>query len=146
MALFPGASGVFNSYDLTPRGHYEVHGEDDVPPTASSNMGQRFSFMRTPATRGGLAIGNSFEFPGLIFSPSPPLPATGSACSPAQRASAPPRATVSKTFQRSVYLADLVGGRLSPSRMVVVRFLECEASIQGIIGKSCVFVGAPSGE
>ena len=36
---------------------------------------------------------------------------------------------------RSVYLADLVGGRLSPSRMVVVRFLECKASIQGNIGK-----------
>ena len=34
-----------------------------------------------------------------------------------------------------MYLAELVGERLSPSRMVVVRFLECEASLQGIIGK-----------
>ncbi|KAL7400249.1 hypothetical protein ABVT39_009212 [Epinephelus coioides] len=38
-------------------------------------------------------------------------------------------------FHRSVYLAEVVGGRLSPSRTVVVRFLECEATLQGIIGK-----------
>lgn len=29
----------------------------------------------------------------------------------------------------------MVGGRLSPSRVVVVRFLDCEATLQGIIGK-----------
>lgn len=34
-----------------------------------------------------------------------------------------------------MHLVELVGGRLSPSRMVVVRFLECEANLQGIIGK-----------
>lgn len=36
---------------------------------------------------------------------------------------------------RSIFLAEVVGGKLSPSRMVVVRFLECEATLQGIIGK-----------
>ncbi|XP_039890197.1 uncharacterized protein LOC120735063 isoform X3 [Simochromis diagramma] len=41
----------------------------------------------------------------------------------------------SKTFQRSVYFADVVGGRLIPNRMVVVRFLESEATLQGIVGK-----------
>lgn len=34
-----------------------------------------------------------------------------------------------------MYLAEVVGGRLSPSRTVVVQFLECEATLQGIIGK-----------
>lgn len=34
-----------------------------------------------------------------------------------------------------MYLAEVVGGRFSPSRMVVVRFLECEATLHGIIGK-----------
>lgn len=34
-----------------------------------------------------------------------------------------------------MYLAEVVGGRLSPSRMVVVRFLEYEATLQGINGK-----------
>lgn len=50
VALFPGASGVFSSFDLTPRAHYEVHGEDEDTSSASNITGQRFSFMRTPAT------------------------------------------------------------------------------------------------
>ncbi|XP_045897567.1 uncharacterized protein LOC123965001 isoform X2 [Micropterus dolomieu] len=109
VAIFPGASGVFSTLDLTPRAHYEVHGEEDDTSSASNTTAQRFTFMRTPATTSSPA---------------------------AQRAaSAPSRATVSKTFQRSIFLAEVVGGRLSPSRMVVVRFLECEATLQGIIRK-----------
>ncbi|XP_035850699.1 uncharacterized protein LOC118493754 [Sander lucioperca] len=107
VALFPGASGVFSSFNLTARGHYEVHGEDEDASSASTNVGrtgQRFAFMRTPLTTAS------------------------------STASATPRA-VTKTFQRSLYLAEVVGGRLIPSRMVVVRFLECEANLQGIIGK-----------
>ncbi|XP_032368028.1 uncharacterized protein LOC116687049 [Etheostoma spectabile] len=106
VALFPGASGVFSSFDLTARGHYEVHGEDEDASSASTNVstGQRFAFMRTPSTTASSTV------------------------------SASPRA-VTKTFQRSLYLAEVVGGRLIPSRMVVVRFLECEANLQGIIGK-----------
>ncbi|XP_051276876.1 uncharacterized protein LOC127375083 [Dicentrarchus labrax] len=106
VALFPGPSGVFSSFDLTARAHYEVNGEEEeTSSSVSNNTGQRFAFMRTPATAS-----------------APP------------RATVP-RATVSKTFQRSMYLAEVVGGRLSPSRMVVVRFLECEATLQGIIEK-----------
>ena len=38
-------------------------------------------------------------------------------------------------INRSVYLAEVVGGKLNPSRMVMVRFAECEASLQGIATK-----------
>ncbi|KAI7811354.1 hypothetical protein IRJ41_013630 [Triplophysa rosa] len=97
VANFPGASGNFNTFDLTPRAHYEIHSEDDTSP-ATTSTGQRFTFMRMPAT---------------------------TSSSTAQRTgTAPPRATVSKTCQRSIFLAEVVGGRLSPSRMVVVRFSE----------------------
>lgn len=49
VAIFPGASGHFNTFDFTPRAHYEVHGEDDTSP-ATTSTGQRFTFMRMPAT------------------------------------------------------------------------------------------------
>ncbi|TKS88108.1 hypothetical protein D9C73_022232 [Collichthys lucidus] len=48
VALFPGASGVFSSLDLTPRARYEGHGE--VTTSAPNITGQRFTFMRSPAT------------------------------------------------------------------------------------------------
>jgi hypothetical protein len=38
-------------------------------------------------------------------------------------------------INRSVYLAEVVGGKLNPSRMVMVRFAECEASLPGIATK-----------
>ncbi|XP_051787439.1 uncharacterized protein LOC114657635 isoform X2 [Erpetoichthys calabaricus] len=108
--MFPGgASGVFSALDLTPRGHYEVHGEDMESMPAAGSSGQRFAFMRAPAV-------------------------AAAAASHSQRATSSPPVT-SKTFQRSVYLAEVVGGRLIPNRMVVVRFLECEATLQGIVGK-----------
>ncbi|XP_035981082.1 uncharacterized protein LOC105935689 isoform X2 [Fundulus heteroclitus] len=110
VAVFPGASGAFSTLDLSPRGHYEVHGEEDT--SCASPSTQRFTFMRTSATTPGPALERA------ALAPPPP-----------------PRATASKTFQRSIFLAEVVGGRLSPSRMVVVRFLECEATLQGIIGK-----------
>lgn len=34
-----------------------------------------------------------------------------------------------------MYLAEVVGGKLNPSRMVMVRFSESEASLQGITTK-----------
>lgn len=74
VAIFPGASGVFSTLDLTPRAHYEVHGEQEDTSSASNTTAQRFTFMRTPVASQSAA---------------------------AQRApSAPPRATASKTFQR----------------------------------------------
>ncbi|XP_028656977.2 uncharacterized protein LOC114651192 isoform X1 [Erpetoichthys calabaricus] len=108
--MFPGgASGVFSALDLTPRGHYEVHGEDMESMPAAGSSGQRFAFMRASAV-------------------------AAAAASHSQRATSSPPVT-SKTFQRSVYLAEVVGGRLIPNRMVVVRFLECEATLQGVVGK-----------
>ncbi|KAI4795729.1 hypothetical protein KUCAC02_029697 [Chaenocephalus aceratus] len=70
VALFPGASGVFDSYDLTPRGHYEV-----TVRTMSRHQ------LQVTWANGFLST-----------------PATASASSPAQRASAPKGH--SKTFQR----------------------------------------------
>ncbi|CAL8342203.1 unnamed protein product [Arctogadus glacialis] len=108
VAIFAGeSSGVFSSLDLSPRGHYEVHGEDDVAP-GSSTTGQRFAFSRRSST----------VTSGSLQGASAALP----------------RAT-SKIFQRLVYLAEVVGGKLNPSRMVMVRFAECEASLQGIATK-----------
>ncbi|KAL2089165.1 hypothetical protein ACEWY4_016064 [Coilia grayii] len=108
VAIFAGeSSGMFSSLDLSPRGQYEVHDEDDVASGSSTTAGQRFAFSRpfSTVTSGSL-----------------------------QGASALPRAT-SKTFQRLVYLAEVVGGKLNPSRMVMVRFAESEASLQGIATK-----------
>ncbi|KAF5891678.1 uncharacterized protein DAT39_018599 [Clarias magur] len=108
VALFPGGvSGVFSTLDLTPKAHYEVHGED-MDSTPAGSTSQRFAFMRTPAAASA----------GSASQRVPPSPSTAT-----------------KTFQRSVYLAEVVGGRLIPNRMVVVRFLECDASLQGIVGK-----------
>ena len=59
--------------DLSQRGHYEVHGEEDA--SAQTVTGQRFAFSRTPS-------------------------ATASGSTAFQGAPATPRATVSKTFQR----------------------------------------------
>ncbi|XP_076850044.1 uncharacterized protein LOC143498996 [Brachyhypopomus gauderio] len=109
VAIFPASSGFFNSLDLSARCHYEVHGESmESSATPSANSSHPFTFMRP------VAAGSSG------------LPAAVSV----------PRASMTtKYFQRSVYIADLVGGKLAPSRMVVIRFMECEATVQGIIGK-----------
>lgn len=42
---------------------------------------------------------------------------------------------ISFYFSRSVHLAELVGGKLNPSSMVVVRFSEFEANVQGTVRK-----------
>ncbi len=49
MAIFPGNEGQFRTVDLTVRGHYEVHGENDDMGEPASVPGQfptRFSFRR----------------------------------------------------------------------------------------------------
>ncbi|XP_042073883.1 uncharacterized protein LOC106632963 isoform X2 [Haplochromis burtoni] len=63
---------------------------------------------------------------------APAVAASAPSCSQQATSSSP---MSSKTFQRSVYFADVVGGKLIPNRMVVVRFLESEATLQGIVGK-----------
>ncbi|KAF0031965.1 hypothetical protein F2P81_016520 [Scophthalmus maximus] len=82
VVLFSGVSGVFSTLDLRPRAHYEVHGDAEDTSSASDTTGQRFSFMRTPATASSTAP---------------------------QTASAPPRAAVSKTFQSSRKEDDATG-------------------------------------
>lgn len=52
VAIFPDTSGHFSTYDLKPRGHYEVHGDDVTLPVAESSQGQpdhRFRFLRGQA-------------------------------------------------------------------------------------------------
>ncbi|XP_056117497.1 uncharacterized protein LOC130094927 [Rhinichthys klamathensis goyatoka] len=117
MAIFPSSTGSFNTFELTSRAHYEVNGEvatadaSTAPPPAPSptpfaGATQRFSFSRPSAAAG----------------------------SPA--ASAPPRAVeMTRSFQRSIFIADLVNAKLRPSRMVVIRFMESEATVQGILSK-----------
>ncbi|XP_056606974.1 uncharacterized protein LOC130424974 [Triplophysa dalaica] len=117
IAIFPAQSGFFSVLDFTARGHYEVHGDEvekgvltPGTPLSTPAASQRFSFTRN----------------------TPPSAAAGS---PAAAVAGPPKAAMTRSFQRSIYIADLVNGKLRPSRMVVVRFMECEATVHGIIGK-----------
>ncbi|XP_056256517.1 uncharacterized protein LOC130184574 [Seriola aureovittata] len=115
VAIFPGSAGHFSCLDLRPRGHYEVHGDDIGLPVAEQThplSGQnRFQFHRT----------------------AQPTAALGS---PAQAvAPTPPRASMSNTFQRSVFIAELSQGKLKPARMVVLRLFEFEATTTGILAK-----------
>ncbi|KAF4118126.1 hypothetical protein G5714_000177 [Onychostoma macrolepis] len=117
MAIFPGENGLFSTLDLTPRGHYEVHGDSDssLSPSssASSSSGsQRFSFLRTASSIAGSSV-----------------------ASPVQATAAPPRASMSRSFQRSIFIAECLTGKLKPSRTVVVRFMEFEATVPGITAK-----------
>ncbi|KAL1279220.1 hypothetical protein QQF64_025893 [Cirrhinus molitorella] len=40
-----------------------------------------------------------------------------------------------RSFQRSIHIAEIVNEKLSTSRTVVIRFLEAEANVEGIISK-----------
>ncbi|KAA0724137.1 hypothetical protein E1301_Tti022212 [Triplophysa tibetana] len=111
IAIFPAQSGYFSVLDFTARGHYEVHG-DEVEKgvlTPGTPLSTPTASQRFSFTRN-----------------TPPSAAAGSG---------PPKAAMTRSFQRSIYIADLVNGKLRPSRMVVVRFMECEATVHGIIGK-----------
>ncbi|XP_051279260.1 uncharacterized protein LOC127376411 [Dicentrarchus labrax] len=113
VALFPGPDGHFSTLDLIVRGHYEVHGESiSVEDSSTGSVPvthnpTRFSFHR------------------------PPSAAAGSGA----RASANPRATLAKTFQRNIFIAELVNGNLETSKTLTVRFSEFEASVMGILSK-----------
>ncbi|KAL2087177.1 hypothetical protein ACEWY4_018236 [Coilia grayii] len=110
VAIFPDASGHFHTYDLKPRGHYEVHGDDVTLPVAESSQGQpdhRFRFLRGQA------------------------PSAAAGAPPASI----PSASKVKTYQRSVYIAEVDGGKIRPNRTVIVRFSEFEASTEGILSK-----------
>ncbi|KAL7389073.1 hypothetical protein ABVT39_026021 [Epinephelus coioides] len=113
MAIFPGNEGQFRTVDLAVRGHYEVHGEsDDVGEQASvpGPFPTHFSF-RQPASA---AAGSAY----------------GSASTATARPS--PRAPMAKTFERTIFITDLVDGRLETNKTLTVRFSEFEASVMGI--------------
>ncbi|XP_076851625.1 uncharacterized protein LOC143502797 isoform X1 [Brachyhypopomus gauderio] len=111
VAVFPGSDGHFSSIELTARGHYEVHGESiSMEPSTSvpvSHDSTRFSFHRPPSA----------------------------AAASATRASASPRPTLAKTFQRNIFIAELVDCKLETSRTLTVRFSEFEATVSGITSK-----------
>ncbi|XP_049334413.1 uncharacterized protein LOC111197401 [Astyanax mexicanus] len=111
VAVFPGADGQFSSLELTVRGHYEVHGEsisvESSPSVPVMNNFTRFSFHRPPSA----------------------------AAASATRATASPRPTVAKAFQRNIFIGELVDGKLETSRTLTVRFSEFEASVLGITSK-----------
>ncbi|XP_072564080.1 uncharacterized protein [Paramormyrops kingsleyae] len=108
VAVFPASDGHFSTCDLMLRGHYEVHGEScdaEEVPGPVPYNPTRFSFHR------------------------PPSAAAGSAARPSSRA------TVAKAYQRTIFIADLVDGKLETSRALTVRFSEFEASVMGITSK-----------
>ncbi|KAM4615440.1 uncharacterized protein ACJ7VT_010553 isoform 1-T1 [Polymixia lowei] len=111
VAIFPGNDGHFSTVDLRVRGHYEVHGESNDVGEPSGVPGPfnptRFSFRRP----------------------------TSAAADSALTARPSARAPVVKTFQRTVFIADLVEGRLETSKTLTVRFSEFEASVMGITSK-----------
>ncbi|XP_016307009.1 uncharacterized protein LOC107661756 [Sinocyclocheilus anshuiensis] len=111
VALFPAPDGHFSLVDLTPRGHYEVHGESIIeessPNTPVTPNPTRFFFHRPVSAAAGSATGSS----------------------------AVPRATMPKTFQRSVFIAEVVDCKLETSKTLTVRFSEFEASVPGIVSK-----------
>ncbi|KAK7922225.1 hypothetical protein WMY93_009127 [Mugilogobius chulae] len=93
------------------RGHYEVHGEvtQDEAPSTSSVLSQP------------CPVPTRFSFQRQ------PTAIVGSA-------TVAKMATV-KTFQRNIYIADFVEGKLETSRTLTVRFSEFEATVAGILNK-----------
>ncbi|RVE63439.1 hypothetical protein OJAV_G00136260 [Oryzias javanicus] len=109
VALFPEASGHFNSSALVGRGHYEVHGENIY-------MGE--SATAAPATA-----------PQVRFAfHRPPSAAAGSATAHGHTRAA-------KTFQRNIFIAEVVDGKLETRKTLTVRFSEFEASVTGMTNK-----------
>ncbi|XP_042600962.1 uncharacterized protein LOC122140639 [Cyprinus carpio] len=111
VALFPAPDGHFSLLDLTVRGHYEVHGESITvecsPNTPVTPNPTRFSFHQPVSAAAGSATGSS----------------------------AVPRATMPKTFQRNIFIAEPHDGKLETSKTLTVRFSEFESSVSGILSK-----------
>ncbi|XP_039542773.1 uncharacterized protein LOC120489757 isoform X2 [Pimephales promelas] len=111
VAVFPGVEGLFSSFDLKDKAHYEVHG---AGAELDSGVNIAAGALPTPSTSG------QFRFSRLASSASP---------------SVPPRAQSMKYFTRTVSLGEVRSGKLVNSRMVVVRFTEQEASVPSMIAK-----------
>ncbi|KAK7149287.1 hypothetical protein R3I94_008804 [Phoxinus phoxinus] len=116
MAVFPSNNEYFSTIDLVPRGQYEVHGaaSEALELSPHPQPQPRFAFSRQSA----------------------------SATTSSVTAGIPPRATQSKSYQRSVFMAEFVHGKLQPSRMIVIRFMEGDATVQGVLTKVQDALGA----
>ncbi|XP_023658943.1 uncharacterized protein [Paramormyrops kingsleyae] len=108
VAIFPQPHGSFNCFDLNDRGHYEVHGDS----------------ITVERSAGALPSDHPVRF---SFHRTPSTAA--SSWSPI------PRATMTKAFQRNVFIADVLNGKLETSKMVTVRLSEFEACVPSIVSK-----------
>ncbi|CAL8270600.1 unnamed protein product [Arctogadus glacialis] len=131
-AIFPEPAGHFSIINRTNRSHYEVHGDAEHLPSAAG--APAFGFMRRPSPASASAT--SFSASGFSTETPPPPPRAGT-----------PRASGAslfqgRSFQRSIHLAEIVNEKLSPSRTVVVRFLEAEACVERISAKVQDAVGS----
>ncbi|XP_027132668.1 uncharacterized protein LOC113745337 [Larimichthys crocea] len=115
VAIFPVESGCFSSLDLSNHGHYEVHGE----------VGDTAGTPRAPAAA---------PSPQFAFRNSQPV--TTANMSLMSRSVTTPR-----SFQRSIHVSEVMDGKLVPTRVVVVRFVEAEASVSVILEKLKVAMG-----
>lgn len=121
VAVFPASTGEFLTFDLVPRGLYEVHGDaldgdrSDLPgpSSAASAAPQRFSFARSSTS-------------SASTSSAIPLSKSGG-----------------RSYQRSVFMAEVVNGKVIPNRMLAIRFNEMEANVPGILGKVQEALGSP---
>ncbi|KAK5851423.1 hypothetical protein PBY51_002218 [Eleginops maclovinus] len=107
-AIFPDENGHFQTGTLLDRNHYEVNGEPDTSGPVSQPP------------------------PGPV-----PVPFSFSSTSATSPRMPPPRASghFGRAFQRSIHVAEVVGNRLLTSRMLVIKFMEIEASVEGIVAK-----------
>uniref|UniRef100_A0AAV2L8A0 Uncharacterized protein n=1 Tax=Knipowitschia caucasica TaxID=637954 RepID=A0AAV2L8A0_KNICA len=115
-AIFPESSGNFLYINLSHRGHYEVHGD---PIHAQSVGGQHgaqpavpFSFMRRASA-----------------------PASTGVSQPGTSRQSRPNMFPAKDFQRAVHIGEVMSGKITSSRTVVIRFTESEATVDHITAK-----------
>ncbi|XP_026094097.1 uncharacterized protein LOC113066414 [Carassius auratus] len=112
VVIFPLEDGHFSSFDLNEREHYEVHGGG-----AQSHLG------RAPTVADHR---HSFGFLQPTSVPSSNLP---------------PCASTPRSFQRSIHISEPRDGKLFSTKIVVVRFLESEATVPSILDKVKLAMG-----
>ncbi|XDV26236.1 hypothetical protein PO909_029998 [Leuciscus waleckii] len=112
VVISPLEDGHFSSFDLNERAHYEVHGGG-----AQSHLGRA----QTVADHR-----HSFGFLQPTSVPSSNLP---------------PHAGTPRSFQRSIHISEPRDGKLFFTKVVVVRFLESEATLPSILDKVKLAMG-----
>ncbi|XP_034091507.1 uncharacterized protein LOC117559020 isoform X3 [Gymnodraco acuticeps] len=114
VAVFPLDSGSFCSLDLSDHGHYEVHGE---------KPGETQRIQTEPA-----------ESRPFAFRHSQPMSTAN--MSQLTRSISTPR-----SFQRSIHVSEIMDRKIVSTRVVMIRFVESEASVPLITGKVNVAMG-----